>query len=152
MSAADHFAQRRAQQDNIADEEQVLDTDSLYDSERLAINQVTTTLMENIGKHRELGSFQREVRERFAEIGFIARCDFYESRHEDHLPKDERTQYPEITLVGRCDPMQVGDFDHDKMGHEVRSNIIGNKDQDNVQKTQVAPGWSQSGSGLIVPN
>lgn len=154
MSFSDHQAQRAFGKAVIdskehAEQEGVLDATDLYDSERLAINKVTTEIMSNVNKHRELGSFQREVRERFAEIGFVARCDLYESQHEDHLPKSERTQYPEITLIRRCEP--TGEFDHEKMGHEVRSNILGEKGRDSTQKTQVKAGWSRSGSGLIVP-
>lgn len=149
MSATDHFAQRQAQQAAIDEEqtEEVLDWEDLYDSEKLQVKAVYQALAESRG-HRELSGFQREVRERFAEIGIVARCDFYENEAEKHL---EGVQVPVITLLRRCEPTKVGDFDHEQMGHEVRSNILGKKDQDNVQKTQVAPGWSKSGSGLIVP-
>lgn len=133
-------------------EEEMEDFDQFLDSERIEINKVFATLRENIGNHRELSSFQREARERFAEIGFVVRVDFFESEHEDHLRPEDRTQYPEITFLGRCDPVKVGEFDHERMGHEVRSNILGKKGQDSVQKVQVAPGWAQSGTGLIVPD
>lgn len=153
MSAKDHMAQRAFEKAVIdlkdhPEQEGVLESSDLYDSEKIAISKVSTALMDNINKHRELGAFQREVRERYAEIGFVARCDFYESQYEDHLPKSERTQYPEITLIRRCEP--TGEFDHDKMGHEVRSNILGVKGQDSVQKTHVAGGFTTP-SGLIVP-
>lgn len=131
--------------------EEAIDTESLYDHERIAINKVMQVLAENIGSHRELGAFQREVRERFAEIGFVARCDFYEDE-ADTRPKGERTQIPQITITGRTEAMKVGEFDHDRMGHEVRSNILGVKNQENVQKTQVGQaGFERRSSGLIVP-
>lgn len=150
MSAADRFreADTRAVVEANADEEGLLDTDSLYDHERLAINKVATALMDNIGRHRELSSFQREARERFAEIGFVVRVDFYEDPNEEHLTG---TQIPQISLLGRCEPLKVGEFDHDQMGHEVRSNILGVKGQDNLQKTQVVPGWASTKSGIVVP-
>lgn len=150
MSAADRFreADARAVAEANAAEEDLLDTDSLYDHERLAINRLMTTLMDNIGSHRELSAFQREVRERFAEIGFVVRVDFYEDPREEHL---SGAQIPQITLVSRCDPLKVGEFDHDRMGHEVRSNILGVRGQDNTQKTQVAPGWASTKSGIVVP-
>lgn len=152
MSARDHFSQRQAQQAKIDDEtgvhEEALDWDDLYDSEKIKVREVFFALKEGTMQHREMGAFQREVRERFAEIGIVARCDFYERPDEKHL---EGVQVPSITLIRRCEPTKVGDFDHDQMGHEVRSNIIGKKDQDNVQRTQIAPGWGQSKSGLIVP-
>lgn len=135
-----------------AEDEPMEDFDQFLDSERIEINRVFAELRENIGKHRERSSFQREARERFAEIGFVVRVDFYQSLHEDHLPEDERTHYPEISFLGRCEPVKIGEFDHERMGHEVRSNIIGKKGQDNVQKTQIAPGFSSTKSGLIVPD
>lgn len=152
MSASDHFGQRQVQQAMIDEEtgihEEVLDWDDLYDSEKIKVREVYRALQDGTMQHREMGAFQREVRERFAEIGIVARCDFYERGDERHL---EGVQVPSITLIRRCEPTKVGDFDHEQMGHEVRSNILGVKGQENVQKTQVAPGWSKSGSGLIVP-
>lgn len=128
--------------------DEVIDVDDLYDSERMAINKVMAALSEKMGTAVEGGAFQREVRERFAEIGFVARCDLWKDE-DDTRPWDERPWIPAITLVGRTEAQ--GEFDHERMGHEVRSNILGKKGQENVQKTQIAPGWSQSGSGLIVP-
>jgi hypothetical protein len=146
VTFADHTAQRQAAQDQIeAAEEECLEWEDLYDSEKIEVREVYRRLQESTG-HRELSGFQREVRERFAEIGIEARCDFYEDVRDKHL---EGVQIPRITLIKRIERRE--EFDHDQMGHEVRSNILGTNKQGNVQKTQVAPGWGQSGSGLIVP-
>lgn len=152
MTFADHQAQRRDQQEALREMEQeteeVLEDDDLLDSERLAIAKVGSEIQQNVSfKSRELSSVQREIRERFEEIGFVVRVDFYEKVYEGHL---EGVQYPSITLVRRCEPTK-GEFDHDRMRHEVRSNILGKNQQGNVQTTQVAPGWDQKKSGLIVP-
>ena len=129
--------------------EEPLDVESLYDSERIAINKVMAVLSEKIGQGMEGSAFMREVRERFAEIGFVVRCDFYRDEN-DPRPCDERPWLPTITPIGRTE--KQGEFDHDKMGHEVRSNILGKNAQGNVQKVQVGqPGFEQRSSGLIVP-
>jgi hypothetical protein len=159
MSAADHFAQRQQQAATIdrtqnpvgnaeVAPEEVMDVDDFYDSERLAINKVMTTLGEKIGRGMEGSAFQREVRERFAEIGFVARCDMKKDMN-DPRPWDEKPWIPDISIVGRTE--KPGEFDHEQMGHEVRSNILGKNKQGNVQTTQVAPGWEKKDSGLIVP-
>jgi hypothetical protein len=163
MSAKDHFEAQQAYTQAIRDRhaehdgrignaevdaEDVMDVDDLYDSEQIAINQVSNTLARLIGTGMEGSAFQREARERFAEIGFVVRCDLKKDML-DPRPWDEKPWIPEISLIGRTE--KQGEFDHDRMGHEVRSNILGKNAQGSVQKTQVAPGWSQSGSGLIVP-
>lgn len=164
MSAAEHFAQQRFRQSMIdrnkggedkignaeVDAEQVMDADDLYDHETLAINRLMATITENIGKQREGSALQREVRERFAEIGFVVRCDLWKD-DDDPRSWDERPWWPIITLLGRTE--EQGEFDHDRMGHEVRSNILGKKDQDNVQKTTIGQAGfeAKTASGLILP-
>lgn len=127
---------------------EVMDVDDLYDSERIAINNVMAALGEKMGATVEGSAFQREVRDRFAEIGFVVRCDLWKD-DDDPRDWDERPWIPSITLVGRTE--KQGEFDHERMGHEVRSNILGKNQQGNVQRTQVAGGFSRTDSGLIVP-
>lgn len=149
MSVKDHFEARRAFAEGLKDHgdtEDVLEWEDLYDTEKIQVRDVFRQLNEATGSHREVSAFQREVRERFAEIGIEARCDIYSEPHKDRL---EGVQVPRVTLIRRIE--KVEEFDHERMGHEVRSNVLGEKGRDNVQKTQVAPGWSKSGSGLIVP-
>lgn len=132
-------------------DETMEDFDQFYDHERIAINKVSAALREHIGRGMEGSALQREARERFAEIGFVVRCDLMKDMN-DPRDWDDKPWIPEITFLGRCEPMKIGEFDHERMGHEVRSNIIGKKGQDNVQKTQIAPGFSATKSGLIVPD
>ena len=161
MTFAEHKAAQDAFRDGLKDRngedrignaevdaEEVMDVDDLYDSERIAINKVMASLMEKMGATVEGSAFQREVRERFAEIGFVVRCDLWKDE-DDPRPWDERPWIPSITLLGRTEAS--GEFDHERMGHEVRSNILGEKGRDSVQRTQVAPGWSSTSSGLVVP-
>lgn len=150
MTFADHQALRRDQQEALREMEdetqEVLNAEDLLDSEVLAINEVARRIQESVSfQNRELSAVQREIRERYEEIGFVVRVDFYERGAEEHLTG---VQIPSITLVRRCEP--TGEFDHEQMRHEVRSNILGKNQQGNIQSTQVAPGWDQK-SGLIVP-
>lgn len=127
----------------------VFDADDLLDSERIAINHVIAALNAKVGSQMEGGAFQREVRERFAEIGFVVRCDFWRD-DDDPRPWDERPWLPAITLLGRTE--DPGEFDHERMGHEVRSNILGKNQQGDVQRKMVGQtGFQSSASGLIVP-
>lgn len=167
MTFADHKAQQdafraglkdRTGDDRIgnaevaADDIAVMDMDDLYDSDRIAISRVLGEISQKTGTQVEGGAFQREVRERFAEIGFVVRCDLKKDML-DPRPWDDKPWMPDISLIGRVEAQ--GEFDHERMGHEVRSNILGKKGQDNVQKTHVAPGFaggSVTPSGLHLPS
>jgi hypothetical protein len=162
MTFADHPARQKDFREALADRdgnekvgnaeveaEDVMDFDDLYDSERIAISGVMAALGQRIGTGMEGSAFQREVRERFAEIGFVARCDLKKDML-DPRPWDDKPWVPDISIIGRTE--KQGEFDHERMGHEVRSNILGKNEQGAVQKTQVAPGWSQSKSGLVLPD
>lgn len=131
------------------DEEDVLDADDLYDSEKIAINRVLATIQQHVGTGVEGGAFQREVRERFAEIGFVVRCDLWKD-DDDPRDWDDKPWIPSITLVARTE--KQGEFDHEQMGHEVRSNILGKNAQGDVQRKMVGQtGYERRNSGLIVP-
>lgn len=131
------------------DAEQVFDMGDALDSEVIAINRVNAVLSAHIGRGVELSALQREVRERYAEIGFVARCDFYKDMN-DPRPWKDKPEIPRITVVGRTE--KQGEFDHERMGHEVRSNILGKNKQGDVQQKIVGQtGFERKGSGLIVP-
>lgn len=133
------------------DAEDVMDLDDLYDSERIAISRVLAQLSQRTHTSMELSAFQREARDRFAEIGFVVRVD-YKKDMLDGKAWEDKAQMPEISILGRTE--KQGEFDHERMGHEVRSNILGKKGQENVQKTHVAPGFaggSVTKSGLHLP-
>lgn len=125
------------------------DLGDLLDSEVIAMTKVDAVLSRYIGRGVELSAFQREVRERYAEIGFVVRCDFYKDMN-DPRPWDEKPEIPRITYLGRTE--KQGEFDHEQMGHEVRSNILGKNKQGDIQKKLVGQtGFERKGSGLIVP-
>lgn len=153
MTFAEHMAKRHEEQENIGNAEvsaeEIEEIEEIYDSEQIQIDRVMASLSQRIGTGMEGSAFQREVRERFAEIGFVARCDLKKDL-EDPRPWDDKPWVPSISIVGRTE--KQGEFDHERMGHEVRSNILGKNEQGAVQKTQVSPGWAKSGSGLIVPD
>ena len=163
MSFEDHVAQRQQFRQGLAsrhgaedegvgnaevDAQDVMDYDELYDSERLAISRVMDSLSQSIGTPREGSAFQREVRDRFAEIGFVVRCDLKKDEN-DPRDWDDRPWIPDISIIGRTE--KQGEFDHERMGHEVRSNIIGEKGRDSTQKTQVGQTGFTTTSGIIVP-
>lgn len=128
---------------------EAMDAEDLYDSEILEINRVTSALTAKIGTMMEGGALQREVRERFAEIGFVVRCDLWKDE-DDPRPWDDRPWSPSITLLGRVE--KQGEFDHERMSHEVRSNILGKNTQGDIQQKQVGQtGFESRSSGLIVP-
>lgn len=130
--------------------EDVMDYDDLYDSETIEINRLMAAISQNVGAQREGGALQREIRERFAEIGFVVRCDLWKD-DDDPRPWDERPWRPVISLIGRTE--KQGEFDHDRMGHEVRSNILGKNAQGDVQNKMVGQtGFaSRTKSGIYVP-
>jgi hypothetical protein len=164
VTFADHKAQQDAFREGLAQRHQspddaignaevaadeVRDMGDVYDHEMIAIKKVSAEIRQHIGKPMEGSAFQRMVREKFAAIGFVVRCDLKKDML-DPKPWDEKPWIPSVEFLGRTD--EQGEFDHDQMGHEVRSNILGEKGRDSVQKTHVAPGWAQSSSGLITPN
>lgn len=122
----------------------------LYDSETRALNNLIQWMNSRFkGKPTSIQSWMEEVTERIAKMGFnsVVRMLTDENYEGDET---KRVWYPSILLVSRIDPEQ--EFDHDKMGHEVRSNMLGKNKQGNVQKTMVGQtGFDRTKSGLIVP-
>lgn len=124
----------------------------LYDSEVLTIQQVLRALNEKVGTNPSMlaDSWKSEIEERFADAGFKVEVRMFNHSGQDHLPEEERTWFTKIYVRDRVE--QIGEFDHDQMGHEVRSNIRGLNPQGDVQKKQVGQtGFESRKSGLIVP-
>lgn len=121
----------------------------LYDTDRLTLNKVVRSLQDSIGKRREPQKWAEEVLERFEEAGFYTDVRLVEL--------DDGAIGTAITLTGRVDEVgTVGgkEFDHDRMGHEVRSNLLGKNVQGNLNKTFVGQtGFSgtRTKSGIILP-
>lgn len=88
----------------------------ILDSEVLAIEKVMERIHER-AKSSDLGSandFAREIRERFAEVGFVVKVSWYYTSVQDVV-------MPEVTIVGRTDSKP---FDRDQMVHEVTNDIL----------------------------
>ena len=96
---------------------------NLYDSEVKAIQEVLNSLRDRTYKSHNLHAFEREILERYAEIGFVGNVLWYESNVEGVF-------VPEVEIVGRCAPIKGGEFDHDRMRHEVVNNYLGLPSED----------------------
>lgn len=129
----------------------------LYDSEVIAVRGVIEAL--NQTRHTKATSvegWRREIVQRFEDIGLKVRVVLHEIEEVEVgtgvTPGQILTS---ITIVGRLDEMKVGEFDHDRQKHEVRSNILG---VDQPEATGTAPisiptssGEKRTSSGLILP-
>lgn len=96
----------------------VLDT---YDHEVEAILALLASLNERAKARRHnYNDFEREIREKFAELGFTVDVSWYE------FELDGRRQdgaMPEVTVTGRTDKDFT--FDPDRQVHEVTSDVLG---------------------------
>lgn len=92
----------------------------ILDSEVATITQVWQGLQGRTYKSHEYNAFDREIRERFAEAGFVVKVNWYETNLAE-------VKMPEIDIVGRIEEKE---FDHDQMRHEVVNNLLGLPSQD----------------------
>lgn len=93
----------------------------VYDSEIVQIEHVMETLKSRSAGRRDYEAFDREIKERFAEIGLKISVNWHTAADE-HGRKIEDTHIPEITIDGRLDGRV---FDPDRMVHEVTSDLLG---------------------------
>ncbi len=114
----------------------------LLDSERAIILEVYRHLQATSeGKHRTIDGFVREAMDRYHDAGFYVDVRMFSD--EGYLgPESERVWYPKIVVVGKVEGK--AEFDHDQMGHEVRSDILGLRGGDDRQNISVAPGFSST--------
>lgn len=120
----------------------------IYDSERVALNKVFTKISESVGQVRNLDAFAREIEERIAEVGFVARVRLYDAEDPNTGAK---FIHPQVTILRRIDPETEG-FDHDRMAHEVQTDLLGKGHGDVRTKSSTAvSGFTQGKSGLYVP-
>lgn len=70
---------------------------------------------------RNYGDFEREIKERFAEIGFVVDVNWFSYAVNGEV--QAMSAMPEVSVVGRTDPSFV--FDQDRQVHEVTSNLLG---------------------------
>jgi hypothetical protein len=92
----------------------------LYDSEIKEIEGVLLKLNDKVGTNQDIEAYSREIRERLAEIGFVASVAWYEFAR--HGQKVEGAYMPEITITGRTE--RPGEFDHGRLAHEIRENVL----------------------------
>jgi hypothetical protein len=96
---------------------------NVYDSEMEVLLRIKRELDERTYKSHDLNAFDREIIERYAEAGFVVKVTWYDT--------DQKGTYcPEIEVIGRCDPIRAGEFDHDRMRHEVVNNYLGLPESD----------------------
>lgn len=124
----------------------------LYDSDRLQLKALVGFLNQrNVGKSAAVLSPQKyatELVERFFKVGYHVEVRMYAL--EDTETGDIVEWQPSILIEARVEPEE--EFDHDRMRYEVRSDILGQNKQGNIQQKSVGQaGYSRTGSGLIVP-
>lgn len=90
----------------------------ILDSEILEIEKVLETLKDRVEGRSSVdrGQFDREITDRFNAIGFTVDTKWWHTNIES-------VKMPEITITGRTERREA--FDHDKMAHEVTSDILG---------------------------
>lgn len=101
---------------------------NLYDSEIIKIEEVLEKLNERRDRTARMSyeAFTEEAKNRFHEIGLIVSVLWYEAGSEQpdgSLKKLEGVLIPEIVIKGRVDSKTFA-FDHDKMSHEVQSDLL----------------------------
>lgn len=101
---------------------------NLYDSEIIKVEAVLEKLNERRERTARMSyeAFTEEARARFNEIGLVVSVLWYEAGAEQadgSLKKLEGVLIPEILIKARTDA-KTFQFDHDKMGHEVQSDLL----------------------------
>jgi len=98
----------------------------LYDHEVEEILQLQLKLNDKAryGRHNYI-DFEREIRERFAGIGFTVEVSWYGFSVGG---QPQEGAMPEVTVTGRTDGKHV--FDKDRQVHEVTSNVLGLPEED----------------------
>ena len=128
----------------------------LYDSDVLAIEQVLDALNESRTRATTVDGWRREIEERFHEAGFkvavvLRQVESMERPDGSVVHTSGDYIHTSITINARVEP--EGEFDHQKMAHEVQRDIRGLRGED-TRKTQVAmggAGLTRTDSGLYVP-
>jgi hypothetical protein len=87
----------------------------LYDSDILVLEPVLQMIRRRSEGRRDYDAFDREIKERFHDIGFVVDVKWFETNLAE-------VKMPEIDIVGRVEP--EAQFDHDKMQHEVVNDIL----------------------------
>lgn len=96
---------------------------NILDSEIKELQRVHGTLEGRTYKSHNLAAFEREIVERFQEIGFRVDVKWYETNVAG-------VSSPVVEVVQRCTPLRPEEFDHDQMRHEVVNNVLGLPSED----------------------
>lgn len=87
----------------------------LYDSEVLAAERVLKTLENrNWKQHMDLDAYDREIKDRFAQVGLVVEVKWWHTNIEG-------VKRPDIEIVGRTDRHE---FDHDRLRHEIVNDVL----------------------------
>lgn len=105
----------------------VTSTINLYDSEIIKVEGILEKLNERRTKTSRMSyeAFTDEAKNRFLEAGLVTSVRWYEAgveREDGTMQKIEGTLIPEIVITGRTDKKFA--FDHDRMSHEVQSDLL----------------------------
>ena len=90
---------------------------NVYDSEVKELQRVLRELQDRTARSHNLESFDREINERCAEIGFRVDVKW-------HTTNVSGVFIPVVEVIGRITPIKSGEFDHDQMRHEVVNNLL----------------------------
>jgi hypothetical protein len=88
----------------------------LYDSDILVVEKILNIIKERATERsHDYDAFDREIKERFFDAGYIVDVKWYSTNVQD-------VYSPDIEIIGRTE--KQGEFDHEKMGHEVVNDIL----------------------------
>lgn len=98
----------------------------LYDSDFKKMEDVVAVLNRKVGTRTNIQAFDKEIKERMAEAGYIVDVKWNEFARDGK--KIEGGAMPTIEVIGRCEVEE--EFDHERMAHEVQNNILNLSGQD----------------------
>jgi hypothetical protein len=116
-------------------------TIDLYDSDRIGVDRVVNALAAKQGTMQDPREFAREIFERFADVGLlvdVAVATINPGEHDEHYGFA-------VMVSGRVDP--EAEFDHERMSHEVRADILGQRGE----RVGSAPVAMPGAGGLWTP-
>ena len=93
---------------------------NLYDYEIENITRVTARIQQRSQQRRNYEDFDREIRQRFAEIGFKVSVNWHTAQDENGQ-RIEGWLIPEVVIGDR---VEKHEFDHDRQVHEVTNDIL----------------------------
>lgn len=98
----------------------------LYDHEMVKVLDVLEKLRQRARERsRNYNDFEREIRERLEDIGFVAHVNWHS--YAMNKVVQVGSAMPEVTITGRTERHE---FDHDRQVHEVVSNVLGLPEED----------------------